>query len=53
MTEMYRIDGERLFLLHPFAKEILARLADAGHEAVLIGGVEKSWCISETWRGSG
>jgi putative nucleotidyltransferase with HDIG domain len=38
MTETYRIDVERLFLLHPYAKEILARLADAGHEAVLIGG---------------
>ena len=37
MTD-YRIDVERLFSLHPYAKEILERLTDAGHEAVLIGG---------------
>jgi len=34
-----RIDVEAVFRIHPFAREILTRLIDAGHEAVLIGGV--------------
>ena len=39
MAKIYRIDVERLFSFHPYAKEILSRLTAAGHEAVLIGGV--------------
>jgi len=37
MTE--RIDVEKIFARHPFARVILERLIQAGHEAVLIGGV--------------
>lgn len=32
------IDTEKIFHHHPFAREIIERLAQAGHEAVLIGG---------------
>ncbi|MCK4411426.1 CCA tRNA nucleotidyltransferase, partial [Candidatus Bipolaricaulota bacterium] len=35
----YRIDAEKIFLAHPYAKEILARLIAAGYQAVLVGGV--------------
>jgi putative nucleotidyltransferase with HDIG domain len=38
MAETYRIDVERLFSVHPYAKEIVERLTAAGHGAVLIGG---------------
>jgi len=38
MAKTYQIDVERLFALHPYAREILERLGSAGHEAVLIGG---------------
>lgn len=34
-----RIDVERVYERHPFAKVILEKLSEAGHEAVLIGGV--------------
>ncbi len=34
-----RIDTDTIFSLHPYAKVILARLSDAGHEAVMIGGI--------------
>jgi tRNA nucleotidyltransferase/poly(A) polymerase len=33
-----RIDTGKIFARHPFAGEILQKLTDAGHEAVLIGG---------------
>ncbi len=39
MNASYRIDANKIFSLHPFAREILARLSSAGYEAVLIGGV--------------
>lgn len=29
----------KIFSLHPFVREILDRLSDAGHETVFIGGV--------------
>jgi hypothetical protein len=54
MAKTYRIDRGKLFSLHPFAREILSRLMDAGHEAVLIGGVKKFVHFRRsTWRGSG
>lgn len=34
-----RIDIDAVLRAHPFVREILRRLSDAGHEAVLIGGV--------------
>ncbi|OGF56816.1 MAG: hypothetical protein A2Z21_02535 [Candidatus Fraserbacteria bacterium RBG_16_55_9] len=33
-----RIDTKKIFERHPFAREILEKLTQAGHEAVLIGG---------------
>ena len=39
MRNDYRIDTDTIFERHPFAREILKRLAAAGYEAVLIGGV--------------
>jgi len=39
MTSVERIDVNAVFGAHPFARTILRRLRDAGHEAVLIGGV--------------
>jgi len=39
MTELKRISTKVVYDAHPFAREILARLQDAGFEAVLIGGV--------------
>ncbi len=39
MNILYRIDTDTIFSLHPFAREILARLNTAGYKAVLIGGV--------------
>jgi len=39
MRNDYRIDTDTIFERHPFAREILERLAAAGYEAVLIGGV--------------
>jgi len=35
----YKIDVDSVFEAHPFALTILRRLREAGHEAVLIGGV--------------
>ncbi len=34
-----RIDVEKIFTRHPFARVILERLTQAGHKAVLIGGI--------------
>ncbi len=39
MGNQEQIDVDALFARHPFARVILQRLAAAGHEAVLIGGV--------------
>jgi len=39
MKGSIEIDVGRIFARHPFAKVILDRLAQAGHEAVLVGGV--------------
>jgi len=35
----YKIDTDKIFLLHPYVKEILARLIAAGYQAVLVGGI--------------
>lgn len=34
-----RIDTEKIFAVHPFARTVLSRLESADHEAVLIGGI--------------
>ncbi|MFC2083198.1 CCA tRNA nucleotidyltransferase [Candidatus Bipolaricaulota bacterium] len=39
MTKLRRISTDVVYEAHPFARVILARLKDAGFEAVLIGGV--------------
>jgi len=39
MTDLTRISVDDVYSAHPFAREILLRLADAGFDAVLIGGV--------------
>ncbi len=39
MTQLTRISTDVVYEAHPFAREILLRLQDAGFEAVLIGGV--------------
>jgi len=39
MNELKRISTNVVYDAHPFAREILVRLQDAGFEAVLIGGV--------------
>ena len=39
MRNDYRIDVDKIFTQHPYAREILDRLSRAGHEAVLIGGI--------------
>ena len=39
MRNDYRIDVDKVFTQHPYAREILDRLSRAGYEAVLIGGV--------------
>lgn len=50
MTVDYRIDVDTLFSHHPFVKEILKRLIEAGHEAVLIGGVVRDGILSKLGR---
>ncbi len=47
-----RIDTRAIFEEHPFAEEILARLAAAGHEAVLVGGVVRDGVMAAL-RGEG
>ncbi|MEA3239683.1 MAG: CCA tRNA nucleotidyltransferase [Candidatus Bipolaricaulota bacterium] len=39
MNSDYRIDVDKIFEHHPYAREILGRLNAAGYKAVLIGGV--------------
>jgi poly(A) polymerase len=46
MPKPEQIDVQRLFARHPFAREILLRLAGAGHDAVLIGGVVRDGLLS-------
>ncbi len=36
---MEKINTEEIFARHPFARAILERLAQAGHEAVMVGGI--------------
>ena len=45
-----RIDVAAVYHEHPFALEILRRLRDAGHEAVLIGGVVRDGLSSAMGR---
>jgi tRNA nucleotidyltransferase/poly(A) polymerase len=45
-----RINVARIFARHPFAREILEKLTDAGHEAVLIGGVVRDALLAQ-WAG--
>ncbi len=49
-----RVPLEKIFAHHPFAREILRTLTEAGHEAVLIGGVVRDalwaeWAGDEDW----
>jgi len=46
MTSGFCIDVATIFSLHPFAREVLSRLAAAGHEAVLIGGVVRDGVLA-------
>ena len=46
MTSGFCIDVGTIFSLHPFAREVLSRLAAAGHEAVLIGGVVRDGVLA-------
>lgn len=41
-----RIDVDRVFSLHPFVREVVDRLAAAGHEAVLIGGAVRDGVLA-------
>ncbi len=51
---LVKIPVEKLFAAHPFAKDILTRLTQAGYEAVLIGGVVRDALLAElreeAWR---
>jgi len=47
MAESARIDTLAVFQRHPFAKHLVERLDDAGHEAVLIGGVVRDGLLSQ------
>jgi poly(A) polymerase len=46
MENTDRIDIRAVFDRHPFARRILTRLAEAGHEAVLIGGVVRDGVLA-------
>jgi tRNA nucleotidyltransferase/poly(A) polymerase len=46
MQSEVRIDVGSVFRRHPFAQRILTRLAEAGHEAVLIGGVVRDGVLA-------
>jgi tRNA nucleotidyltransferase/poly(A) polymerase len=50
MSETHRIDLERVYKRHPFVRDVLERLADAGHEAVLVGGVVRDGLLA-AWEG--
>ncbi len=45
-----RIDVERVYRAHPFAREVARRLLEAGHETVLIGGVVRDALLAQ-WQG--
>ena len=47
---MERIDIDRIFTAHPFAREILERLHAAGYEAYLIGGAVRDSLLAR-WEG--
>lgn len=42
-----QIDTNRIFALHPFAREIINRLYNAGHAAYLIGGAVRDALLAE------
>jgi len=42
-----RIDTEKIFARHPFARVILEKLAQAGHEAVLVGGTVRDAVLAQ------
>lgn len=42
-----RIDTARVFVIHPYAREILERLQKAGYDAVLIGGVVRDALLAQ------
>lgn len=50
MTKLKRIPTDIIYAAHPFAREILIRLQDAGFEAVLIGGVVRD-CLQAQLQG--
>ncbi|UCF10484.1 MAG: CCA tRNA nucleotidyltransferase [Candidatus Bipolaricaulota bacterium] len=50
MRDTWRIDLERVYERHPFVREVLARLIDAGFEAVLVGGVVRDALLA-AWEG--
>jgi len=46
MISNERIDSEAVFREHPFVREVLDRLVDAGHEAFLVGGVVRDGLLA-------
>jgi len=52
MNRTERIDTDRIFTAHPFAREIIERLRRAGYEAYLIGGAVRDALLAD-WEGRG
>ncbi|MBU0595217.1 CCA tRNA nucleotidyltransferase [Candidatus Bipolaricaulota bacterium] len=50
MKETRSIDARAVFDAHPFAEVILSRLEEAGHRAVLIGGVVRDGLLAQLER---
>ncbi len=50
MNRTERVDIDRIFTVHPFAREIIARLRRAGYEAYLIGGAVRDALLAR-WEG--
>ncbi len=50
MNRTERIDTDRIFSVHPFAKRIIERLHDAGYDAYLVGGVVRDALLAG-WEG--
>ncbi len=50
MNRTERIDTDRIFAAHPFAREIIERLRGAGYEAYLIGGAVRDALLVD-WEG--
>lgn len=46
MTTNEKIDTDAVFRKHPLVREILDRLAEAGHEAFLVGGVVRDGLLA-------